>query len=300
MAIGTGIAVAAGVGALGGLGSALIGSNAATTAAGEQTQAEGNALALQNQIYQQGVTNETPFVQSGQQALSSLMSGEASGAFSMPASAAPTFTAPTLAQAQQTPGYQFTQQQGSKGILEGAGATGGAISGGTLKSLDQYNQNLATTNYSNIFNQALSTYGANLSTYQAQQAAKQQQYAQLMGTAGLGQGAAASEAGIGASTGNTMAQLMASIGSSQAAGTVGSANAITSGLTSGVNNATQTYLLNQLLGTGSLGNLSSGMNPVGSGYNSQMSSILQGMMTNAPGITNTFDAGNAIDDSNIP
>lgn len=285
MAIGTGIAVAAGVGALGGLGSALIGSNAATTAAGEQTQAEGNALALQNQIYQQGVTNETPFVQSGQQALSSLMSGEASGAFSMPASAAPTFTAPTLAQAQQTPGYQFTQQQGSKGILEGAGATGGAISGGTLKSLDQYNQNLATTNYSNIFNQALSTYGANLSTYQAQQAAKQQQYAQLMGTAGLGQGAAASEAGIGASTGNTMAQLMASIGSSQAAGTVGSANAINSGLTGATNSITQTMLLNQLLNGSSVssGTLNSLINQQNNAFNT-----LEGQA-----LDNTFGAGNS-------
>ena len=48
-----GLAIAGGLAAAGGITSAVIGSNAATTAAGEQTQAEGNALALQNQIYQQ-------------------------------------------------------------------------------------------------------------------------------------------------------------------------------------------------------------------------------------------------------
>ena len=151
-----------------------------------------------------------------------------------------------LEQAQQTPGYQFTAQQGSKGILEGAGAAGGAISGGTLKSLASFNTNLANSTYSNIYNQALSTYGAQLT-------GQQQSFSQLLGTAQLGAGAATSTNQTGTASAANLSNLLSSLGQSQAAGTVGSANALTSGLTGGTNNLSQMILLSQLLQGGGAG-----------------------------------------------
>lgn len=47
---------------------------------------------------------------------------------------------------QNTPGYQFTQQQGQTGILNAA-SLGGGVGGNTLAALDQYNTGLASGTY---------------------------------------------------------------------------------------------------------------------------------------------------------
>ena len=167
-------AILAGVGAAGSLGSAVIGSNAAQTAAGQEVSAD-----------QQGIntiqSTESPYVSGGETSLAQLLAGLKSGQFGTPS----TFTAPTLAQAQQYPGYEFTQNQGDQAILEGSAASGGSISGGTLKALDTYNTNLANTTYGSEFNQALSTYNANLQ-------GNQQAYQQLFAPTQLGANAATS------------------------------------------------------------------------------------------------------------
>lgn len=58
-----------------------------------------------------------------------------------------------------TPGYQFTQQQGDLGINSSAAAGGYLQSGQTQKALISYNQNLATTTYQNAVNNALQATG---------------------------------------------------------------------------------------------------------------------------------------------
>ncbi len=254
------------LGAAGSIGSAVLGSNAATTAAGEQTTAEQNALNFQEQMFGTQQQNMAPYLSAGSSSLSQLMAGLQSGKFgslpNAPQYTGGAFTAPTLAQAQQTPGYQFTAQQGSKGILEGAGAAGGAISGGTLKALDSYNTNLANTTYGNTFNQALQTYNAGLQGYQAQlqgynalMGQQQQEYNQTLGPAQLGENAAASINNTGTMAAQNVGNLMAGIGNAQAAGTVGSTNAITSGITGATSSLSQAALLQMLLsgGGGNLG-----------------------------------------------
>lgn len=238
LTIGAGTAIAGGLSAAGGLASAVIGSSAAKTAAKEQEEATQQAIAEQQREFNIEQGNSAPFVQAGQQSIAQIMKGLQDGTFG-PGSI-PNFKPPTLADAQQTPGYQFTQQQGNKGILEGAAATGGAISGGTLKSLDQYNTNLANTTYSNIYNQALSTYGANL-TNQAQQ------FGQLVAPAQIGSGSTAAINATGSQTSSSIAGLLQALGTSQAAGTVGSANAISSGLTGATNSLSQSLTLPYLL-----------------------------------------------------
>jgi len=264
-------------GLAGGLTSGLLGSNAATTAAGEQTQAEQNALNFQEQVFGQEQANQAPYQQAGVSSLGTLMQALQSGQFG-PGSTpnAPqftqTFTAPTLADAQASPGYQFTAQQGNKGVLQGAAAAGGAISGGTLKALDTFNTGLADSTYNDVFNRALQTYGAglqgyqaNLSGYQANLQNQAQQFNQLLAPVQIGENATANINQSGQQAASTVGQIMGNIGQSQAAGTVGSANALSGGLTSGVNSVTQTLLLNKLFGTGGSGLGSNTNLPAGTG-----------------------------------
>ncbi len=49
----------------------------------------------------------------------------------------------------QDPGYAFRQQQGMQGVLNGAGAGSGAMTGAAMKDLIGYNQDLASTEYGN-------------------------------------------------------------------------------------------------------------------------------------------------------
>lgn len=73
------------------------------------------------------------------------------------------FQAPTLADAQNQPGYQFGLQQGQDALQNSAAARGLLRGGGTLKDLFNYTNSAAEQNYGNVFNQDLTTYGTNRS-----------------------------------------------------------------------------------------------------------------------------------------
>jgi hypothetical protein len=77
------------------------------------------------------------------------------------------FQAPTLQQAEQTPGYQFQLQQGTQALDENAAANGTLMSGNTGVALQQYGQNLAQNAYQQTYNNALNAYQANASTLTA-------------------------------------------------------------------------------------------------------------------------------------
>lgn len=239
--------------------SGIEGSNAAKTASSQEVNQQQQALDFQKQMFATQQANQAPYLAAGNTSLGKLMGDLQSGQLG-PGSlgAVPQFTgsfsAPTLAEAQQTPGYQFTAQQGSKGILQGAGAAGGAISGGTLKALDSFNTGLADSTYNDVFNRALQTYNTGLQGYQAQLQgyqtganAQQQGFNQLLAPAQLGENATANINQTGTQVSQNVGNLMSQIGQSEAAGTVGSANAITSGVSGAAGSASQTLLLSQLL-----------------------------------------------------
>lgn len=52
---------------------------------------------------------------------------------------------------QNDPSYQFRKQQGMDGLQSSAAASGGLLSGAALKSLNQYNSNLASQEYGNAW-----------------------------------------------------------------------------------------------------------------------------------------------------
>lgn len=228
--------------------SGLLGKSAANKAADQQTQAQQNAIAEQQREFNIAQGNSAPFVSAGQSSIAQLMEALKSGKFGVGSTGnIPTdFKAPTLEEAQNTPGYQFAAQQGSKGVLQGAAAAGGAISGGTLKALDSFNSGLANSTYGDVFNRALSGYQASLAGYGTKLAGQQQEFNQLFAPAQLGAGAASSINATGSTAATNIAQLMAGIGTSQAGGTLGGANSIAGGINGATNGILQAVTLGNL------------------------------------------------------
>ena len=144
----------------------ILGSSAANNASqAEQTGAkQAQTLEQQNQAAAQtsqatataqNQQAEQPYQQLGQTSANNLQSLLSKG-----------FQAPTLAQAQQTPGYQFTLGQGTQAINENAAATGNLMSGNTGTALENYGQGLAWTTYQQDYQNALNTYMANYQSLQ--------------------------------------------------------------------------------------------------------------------------------------
>jgi hypothetical protein len=161
------------------IGGAVV-AGAATTASGAMASSATNnatnaAVNEQNSALSQQATLSAPYRGLGTTALPQYeaLLGIGKGANS----------ATTLAALQNTPGYQFTQQQGQQGIENAASAQGG-ISGNTLTALDQYNTGLADQTYQNAVGNA-------------------------QGAVGMGQAAAAGQASnIGTAAGNIGSALI--------------------------------------------------------------------------------------------
>jgi hypothetical protein len=112
------------------------------------------------------------------------------------------FQAPTLAQAEQTPGYQFNLQQGTRAIAENAAATGNLMSGNTGTALENYGQGLAQNTYQQAYNNALNTYMAN--------------YQSLLGGTGAGLNSTGQLTGANLTTAGQLANIDLTGGAQQA------------------------------------------------------------------------------------
>jgi hypothetical protein len=147
------------------------------------------------------------------------------------------FSAPTADQAAQTPGYQFTLQQGLKSVQNGAAARGLGTSGAALKGASNYATGLADSTYNDVFNRALQTFNTNYSS-------ASNNVNRLQGIVSNGQNAAATNGSLGAATANSIGNTLTSGANAAASGTVGSANAL-SGALGSVGNTAMTYGLMQ-------------------------------------------------------
>lgn len=194
---------------------------------------------------------------------------------------------------QNTPGYQFTLQQGLKSLGNSYAARGLGISGAGLKGAAQYTTGLADNTYNQQlqnnmlqqgqqYSQGLSNQQTQFSQglqgqgqYFAQGLAGNQQtlagqnqiytqalgnqdaiYNRLMGMLGIGANAAAGGGQLSL-TGTTAANNLITGGAAaQAGGQIGSANAVASGLSGTSNNIMQAYLMNSLFGNGGAGGAS--------------------------------------------
>jgi ElaB/YqjD/DUF883 family membrane-anchored ribosome-binding protein len=144
----------------------ILGANAAGNAASVESQAAQQAQKVSQQ-------NQTAANQAQQTALSNVTSAEqpyqtlgSTAENHLSTLLSNGFTAPTLQQAEQTPGYQFNLQQGTQAIDENAAANGTLMTGNTGTALENYGQGLAQNAYQQTYNNALSQYQTNVAGLQ--------------------------------------------------------------------------------------------------------------------------------------
>ncbi len=222
--------------------SGVIGANAAESAAQTQANAEGKAINLQQQEWEQQQQNEAPYLQAGNEAVGDLSRLVTSPGFSTYPGG--TFKAPTAAQAEAYPGEQFQLQQGAEALGEQASAMGDVGSGTEGTALENYGQNLAQTDYGNVYNQALEQYMTNYGVWN-QDTTNQVNRLQALTNTGSNTAAQLGQQGQAAAT-NQGNELVGQ-GTALASGTVGAANAETGAL-SGLTNFASSLPLFSLLG----------------------------------------------------
>ncbi|HEY1800092.1 MAG TPA: hypothetical protein VGG46_04080 [Terriglobales bacterium] len=144
----------------------ILGANASNNAANaeEKGAQQAQAISQQNQTNanqnQQNVLATTTAAEQPYQTLGSTSANSLNNLLQQG------FQAPTLQQAESTPGYQFQLQQGTQAIDQNAAANGTLLTGNTGTALQNYGQNLAQTAYQNTYNDALNTYMSNYNTLQ--------------------------------------------------------------------------------------------------------------------------------------
>lgn len=200
--------------------SGYLGSKAAGKAADQQAAAMRYAADLQQKQYDQTRADLAPYRDVGYQSLKDITSQM------------PYFTGQFEDYRDQylDPSMAFRLGLGEQTTQRAANVGGGAISGNTLRALQDYSQGLASTEYSNAFNR-FQTERGNI-------------YNTLSNIAGMGQGAVNTGAQIGQAAAQNLGTLAVGQGQAQAAGTIGAANAYGNAL-SGISNAGQFYGLGQ-------------------------------------------------------
>ena len=204
-----------------GAGASLLGgkqsADAAKDAAKQQRKATEATIKAQKQALERQIGLQEPFRQTGVNALADYGTASQYTPFGMP-------------QFEADPGYNFRMAEGLKGLERSAAARGLLQSGGTLKGIQQYGQNLASSEYENAFSRYLSQREARLDPYRY--------------LSSQGQAAAAGQAANVGSTGAALAEIAAQRGNVNAAQAAGTAGAIGNAFSS-IGQGVGSYYANQ-------------------------------------------------------
>ncbi len=226
------------------VGSSLIGSSSARSAANVQAGAADRAAELQREQFERQVELQAPFREAGVRALPEL-------------EAASRYTPFGMQQFTADPGYGFRLSEGQKALDRQAAARGGLISGGALKAAQRYGQEMGSQEYTNAFNRYQTERQARLNPLQSLAGVGQTSVAQL------GQAGQAMATGVG-EAGGQAAQARAS-------GYMGGANALSQGLGQYINYSQgqqRNALLSRAIGGGG-GGYNIGTEPY-AGYNASI------------------------------
>lgn len=241
------------IGSVVGAGASLFGSLSASNA---QSNSAAAAQAQQMQMFNTTQANLKPYMTAGV------------GATNMLTNALPSLMAPfqpTMQELANTPGYQFTLNQGLQGVQNSYAAQGLGSSGAALKGAGQYATGLASNTFQTQFANNLAT--------------NQTAYNMLAGTAGIGENAAAGVGNAATATGQGMANSIMQGGNAQAAGYLGAAGAVNSG----INGVYQANALNSLTGnnSGFMGFLNGSVNNPGLTGNYGLNSAEMGLINSS-------------------
>jgi hypothetical protein len=162
--------------------------NRANAAAGKMQDATDASVAEQRRQYDQTRADLAPYREIGIPALAQYYEG--------------TNTPTTAADAQADPGYAWAQQQGEQSLARRAAASGGRLSGASLKAGMQFNQGNATQYFG------------------AADARRENRLSRLAALAGIGQSATNTGAVAGANSTNAITGLLSNQGEANAGSTL--------------------------------------------------------------------------------
>jgi hypothetical protein len=214
---------------LGMAGNAAIGAYSADKAADIQAQSAREARDLQYKMFQEQNALQEPWRQAGVNALSEMQTtrGNMPEAFS------------GKVDLTQDPGYAFRLSEGIKAMDRGAAARGGLISGNALKAGQRFGQDLASQEYGNAYNRALTEYEARVQR-------EATGYNRLSALAGVGQTAAGNLSNAAAQYGTNAGNIGMMAGNARASGYMGAANALSGALGQGLNYYQNQQLMNNM------------------------------------------------------
>jgi hypothetical protein len=203
-------------------GGAIVGGIGSVVAGGEQAAGQEQAANTQAGMLNTVLGYEKPFIQGGYGAESELgqllgttpatgAGGTAAGT-NLPGGYLTQQFAPTQAQLNAYPGYQFALQTGGQAVRNADTPGVGALSGAALKDLTNFNVGTANQYYGQYFNQ-----------FQTQQ---NNIFSRLQGIAQLGQAGASTTAQSATQLGTGIAQAQAAAAGSEAGGIVGATNSL--------------------------------------------------------------------------
>jgi hypothetical protein len=218
--------------------------SAANRATDVAAQTSADQVALQREIFEKQTELQKPFREAGLAGQNRLMEllgiGGTAGAPGYGKYATAEFGADKF---KADPSYAFRMSEGMKALERSAAARGGLLSGATLKGIQRYGQDLASTEFTNAFNR-----------YQAERTGTLNPYQALAGTAQSGANTLGQQAGqmgtnisnaLGAYGSAAQSNIIGS-GNAQASGYMGGANAIAGGVGQGINFYQNQQLLNRL------------------------------------------------------
>jgi hypothetical protein len=189
-------------------GGAIVGALGARSAAKTQANAARDVAAMQGNQYATTRADLMPWQEAGQVSLAKL---RALLGFEGEQAAQNALT--------QSPAYQFNLEQGLEAINKGAAARGNFYAPATLRDIGRFSQGLASNEFGNI-------------------------YQRLFGLSEAGRGAAVQSGQLGVQSVGSQGEALLGGANALAAGRVGTANAITGGLSDAYN----AYLLSTVLG----------------------------------------------------
>lgn len=137
------------------------------------------------------------------------------------------------------PGYQFGLTEGQRAIKAAGNAGGTRFSGATLKTLDRYATDYASTKFNDAFNR-------NLTTFRTNREGDQDQLDRIRDLAGIGERANAQDVDVERITAQQLADLEQAKAEAEASGDLGKANAISQAIEQGVSSVQALDLIKAL------------------------------------------------------
>lgn len=215
----------------GGLGSALISSNAASKAASGAQNAANQANQTNWDMWNTTRNDQAPWREQGANAVNMLGQGfQPGGEFSHQFG---------MGDFQTDPGFQFRLDQGNQALARFGAANGRSLSGAQMKAASDYNQGMASQEYGNAYNRFMQN--------------RTTRFGELSNLAGLGQSSVGQTGAIGTNVANQTGNNL--MGAATVAGNAGMANAGAWGnaLNNGINQWQNYTMMNNLMGSGSPG-----------------------------------------------